>query len=53
MANIVLEAQLPLKGCPTDGLLADIMCLSPTLAGSLRDAGVAHVGNTEDEGLNL
>ena len=54
MANIVLEAQLPLKGCPTDGLLADIVCLSPALAGSLRDAGVAHaVGNTEDEGLNL
>ena len=26
----------------------------PTLAGSLRDAGVAHVaGNMEDEGLNI
>lgn len=30
------------------------MCLSPTLAGSLRDADVAHVvGNMEDEGLNI
>ena len=39
---------------PTDGLLAGIMCLSPTLAGSLRDADVAHVvGNMEDEGLNI
>ena len=29
------------------------MCLSPVLAGSLRDAIVAHViGNMEDEGLN-
>ena len=39
---------------PTDGLLADIMCLSPALAGSPRDAVVAHVvGNMEDEGLNI
>ena len=39
---------------PTDGLLAAIVCLSPTLAGSLRDADVAHVvGNMEDEGLNI
>ena len=38
---------------PTDGRLAGIGCLSPTLAGSLRDAVVAHVvGNTEDEVLN-
>ena len=30
------------------------MCLSPAVAGSLRDAGVAHVvGNMEDEGLNI
>ena len=37
-----------------DGLLAGIMCLSPTLAGSLRDAGVAHVsGKMEDEGLSI
>ena len=39
---------------PTDGLLADIVCLSPTLAGSLRGAVLAHVvGNLEDEGLNI
>ena len=39
---------------PTDGLLAGIVCLSPALAGSLRDADVAHVvGNMEDEGLNI
>ena len=37
---------------PADGLLAGVLCLSPTLAGSLRDADVAHVvGNMEDEGL--
>jgi len=44
---------LSLKGCPTDGLLAGIVCLSPALAGPLRDAVVAHVGNMEDEGLNI
>ena len=39
---------------PTDGLLADIVSLLPALAGSLRDAAVAHVvGNMEDEGLNI
>ena len=39
---------------PTDGPLAGIVCLSPTPAGSLRDAAVAHVvGNMEDEGLNI
>ena len=39
---------------PTDGLLAGIVCLSPTLAGSLKDAVVAHVvENMEDEGLNI
>ena len=39
---------------PTDELPAGILCLSPTLVGSLRDAVVAHVvGNTEDEGLNI
>ena len=39
---------------PTDGLLAGIVCLSPVLAGSLRDAVVAHiVGNMEDEGLTI
>ena len=45
---------MSLKGCPTDGLLAGIVCLSPALVGSLRDAVVAHVaGNMEDEGLNI
>ena len=39
---------------PIDGLLAGIVCLSPTLVGSLRDADVAHVvENMEDEGLNI
>ena len=39
---------------PTDGLLADTVCLSPALGGSLGDANVAHaVGNMEDEGLNI
>ena len=39
---------------PTYGLLVDIVCLSPTLAGSLRGTDVAHVvGNMEDEGLNI
>ena len=42
------------EGMPTDGLLAGIVCLSTTLAGTLRDAVVAHVvGNMEDEGLNI
>ena len=39
---------------PTDGLLADTVCLSSALGGSLGDANVAHaVGNMEDEGLNI
>ena len=39
---------------PTDELLAGIVCLSPTLAGSLRDADVGHVvGNMEGEGLTI
>ena len=52
--NIIPGSPITLGGMPpTDGLLAGIMCLSPTLAGSLRDAAVAHViGNVEDEGLN-
>ena len=42
------------EGMPTDRLLAGSVCLSPTLAGSLREADVAHVvGNMEDEGLNI
>ena len=38
---------------PTDGLLASTVCLSPTLAGSLRGAvDTDVVGNMEYEGLN-
>ena len=55
VANIVPGRPVALEGLPpTDGLLADVVCLLPALAGSLRDAVVAHVvGNTEDEGLNI
>ena len=55
MANIIFRSPVALEGMPpTDGLLADIVCLSPTLAGLLRDAVVKHVvGNMEDEGLNI
>ena len=55
MANIVAGSQITLEGMPpTDGLLASIACLSPTLLGSLRDAVVVHVvGNMEDEGLDI
>ena len=53
MADIVPGSAIALEGMPTDGLLAGVLCLSPALAGSLRDA-VAHVvGNMEDEGLNI
>ena len=49
------ESPIALEGMPpTDGLLVGIVCLSPALASSLRDAAVAHVlGNMEDEGLNI
>ena len=55
MANIVPGSPIALEGMPpTDGLLAGIVCLSPTLAGPLRGAVVAHVvGNMEDEGPNI
>ena len=55
VANIVPGRPIALEGMPpTDGFLAGIVRLSPTLAGSLRDAVVAHVvGNMEDEGLNI
>ena len=55
MANIIPGSPIVLEGiAPTDGLLAGIVCLSPSLAGSLRDAVVAYVvGNMEDEGLNI
>ena len=54
VANIIPGSRIAFEGMPTDGLLAGIVCLSPTLWGSLRDADVAHVvGNMEDEGLNI
>ena len=55
VANIIPGSPIALEGIPpTNGLLAVIVCLSPTLAGSLRDAVVAHaVGNMEDEGFNI
>ena len=54
MANIIPGSPIVFEGMPTDGLLAGIVCLSPALACSLRDADVGHVvGNMEDEGLNI
>ena len=54
MANIIPGSPIAFDGMPTDGLLAGIVCLSPALAGPLRDAVVAHVvGNMEDEALNI
>ena len=54
MANIVPGSPVAFERMPTDGLLAGIVCLSPTLVGSLRGAVVTQVvGNMEDEGLNL
>ena len=54
MANIIPGSPIAFDGMPTDGLLAGIVCLSPALAGPLRDAVVAHVvGKMEDEGLNI
>ena len=54
MANIIPRSPIVFEEMPADGLLADTVCLSPALAGSLRDADVARVvGNVEDEGLNI
>ena len=55
VAHIIPGSPISLEGMPpTDGLLAGIACLSPSLASSLRGAVVEHVvGNMEDEGLNL
>ena len=54
MANIIPGSPIAFEGMSADGLLAGIVCLSPALVGSLRDAVVAHVvGNMEDESLNL
>ena len=49
---IIPGSPIAFEGMPTD-LLAGTVCLSPTLAGPLRDAVAAHVGNMEDEGLNI
>ena len=54
VAKLIPGSPTALEEMPTDGLLADTVCLSPALAGSLRDADVARVvGNVEDEGLNI
>ena len=55
VANVIPGSPVVLEGMPpTDGLLAGIVCLSPTLECSLRDAVVEHaVGNMEDERLNI
>ena len=54
MANIVPGSPIAFEGMPTDGLLAGTVCLSPTLVGSLGDAGVVQVvGKMEDEGLTI
>ena len=55
VANIIPVSPIALEGRPpTDGLLAGIVCLSPTLACSPRSAVFAHVvGNVEDEFLNI
>ena len=54
MANIIPGNPTALEWMPpTDELLAGTVCPSPTLVGSLGDAGVAHVvGNLEGEGLS-
>ena len=54
MANIIPGSPIAFEGMPPiDGLLTGTVCLSPTLAGSLRNV-VAHVaGNMEDGGLNI
>ena len=54
MANIIPGSPVVFERMPAVGLLAGTVCLSPALAGPLRDADVAHVvGNMEDEGLYI
>ena len=53
MAKLIPGGPTALEEMPTDGLLAGIVCLSPTLAGSLRDAIVAHVVGNMEDGLNI
>ena len=51
MANFIPGSPIAFERMPTDALLAGIVCLSPTLVGSMEDVGVAFVvGNMEDEG---
>ena len=54
MANINPGSPNAPEGMPIYGLLVGIVCLSPALAGSLRDAdGVHVVRNMEDKGMNI
>ena len=54
VANIIPGSPITFERMPVDGLLAGIVYLSPTLAGSLKDVDVVHVvGNMQDEGLNI
>ena len=54
MSNIIPGSPTALEGMPPDGLLTGIVCLSPALAASLKDALVAYVvGNMEDESVNI
>ena len=55
VANTIPRSPIALEEMPqTDELPAGILCLSPALVGSLRDAVVAHVvGNMVDDGLNI
>ena len=55
MANIIPGSPIALEEMPqTDELPAGILCLSPALVGSLRNAVDAHVVRSmEDEGLNV
>ena len=41
VANIIPGSPVAFEGRLTGGLLAGVVCLSPTLAGSLRDGDVA------------
>ena len=53
MANIISGSPIaPEEMPPTDGLLANIVSLSPAQVDLPRDAVVAHVvGNMKDEGI--
>ena len=54
MTNIIPGSPISFEERPTNRLLAGIVCQSPILAGSLRDADVAYVvGTMEDECLNI